>query len=74
MALERAENTDFGEREFLFVNLMETHTSVLPFPKSNRNYGSPIEMPFGKAYTSADDPESVRDGYDSAVRYLGDIY
>jgi hypothetical protein len=31
-------------------------------------------MPFGKAYTGVDDPELVRDGYDSAVRYLGDIY
>jgi arylsulfatase len=31
-------------------------------------------MPFGKAYTGVDDPELVRDGYDSAVRYLSDIY
>ena len=71
--LERAKSTDFGEQEFLFVNLMEAHTPYFP-PEEYRDYDSPIEMPFGKAYTGVDDPELVRDGYDSAVRYLGDIY
>jgi len=73
MVLERVKNTDFGEREFLFVNLMEAHTPYFP-PEEYRDYDSPIEMPFGKAYTGVNDPELVRDGYDSAVQYLGDIY
>ena len=72
MVLKRAKNTDFGEQEFLFVNLMETHTPYF-LPKEYRDYNSPIEMPLGKAYTGVDDLELIRDGYDSAVQYLGDI-
>ena len=73
MVLKRIENTDFGEQEFLFVNLMEAHTPYFP-PEKYRDYDSPVEMPFGKAYTGVDDPKLVRNGYDSAVRYLSDIY
>jgi arylsulfatase A-like enzyme len=70
---QRAREMDVGSNEFLFVNLVEAHTPYYP-PEAYWEFKDPVEMEFGEAYLGVDDPEITRNGYDSAVRYLSDIY
>jgi arylsulfatase A-like enzyme len=71
--LRLLEETQFGDREFLFINLMEAHTPYHP-PEPYRKLSSPVEMPFGEAYLGVEDPERVKLGYESAIEYLSDMY
>jgi arylsulfatase A-like enzyme len=73
VVLDRIQETEFEEPEFLFINLMEAHTPYFP-PEAYRDFDEPVRMQFGDAYFGVENPELVRDGYDAAVRYLGDIY
>lgn len=69
-ALDFVRSADFGEDEFLFVNLMEAHTPYNP-PGSNID----VENRFRASLTSFDgDPEKVRTAYDEAVAYLSGVY
>jgi arylsulfatase A-like enzyme len=72
-ALRNAQETKFGDEEFLFVNLMEAHTPYFP-PAEHREFDEPITTAFGDAYLGVDDPDAVRAGYESAVQYLAHIY
>lgn len=71
--LERIRSTSFGRNEFAFINLMETHTPYYP-PEKYRDFDDPVDMAFGEAYFGVNDPDLVREGYDSAAAYLSDIY
>lgn len=74
--LQRVRETDFGDREFFFVNLMEAHAPYLP-PEEYRTV-EPREYEEAGPYESllADDvdPGPAEEGYDACVRYLSDTY
>jgi len=70
---DRVADLSVVDDEFLFINLMEAHTPYYP-PEPYREVPGSVEMPFGDAYLGVDDPERVRAGYESTVRYLSDIY
>ncbi len=74
--------TDFGEPEFLFLNLMETHTPYAP-PEEYLTVGSRSEAVQRTAFnglvaTVSDGPPTdgdyLRRAYSDAVRYLSDAY
>ena len=70
--LARARDTNIGEQEFLFVNLMETHTPYHP-PKSSD--GGSVNVVIGDAFSDAvEDPELIRAAYDSSAAYLSAVY
>ncbi|MFC6721157.1 sulfatase-like hydrolase/transferase [Halovenus amylolytica] len=70
---DRTADMSVDSDEFLFVNLVEAHTPYYP-PEAYRDFDEPVGMGFGDAYVGVDDPELVREAYDNAARYLGDIY
>lgn len=70
-ALQRLRATEFGDDEFLFVNLTETHT---PYHPSEPD-GNPVVVVAADAFT--DDPidlKAVRQAYDASARYLSEVY
>lgn len=73
-ALDYVRGTDFGDDEFLFVNLMEAHTPYNP-PAEYRTV-EPPELDGLKASVRGPDadPEQIRQAYDDGVRYLSDMY
>jgi len=69
-ALERARRTDFGDSEFLMVNLMETHT-----PYYSSDGGDPVNVTIGDAFAdNVSDPEHIRRAYDRSARVLSRRY
>jgi arylsulfatase len=79
-AVDYVRSTDFGDEEFLFVNLMEAHAPYTP-PESYRT----TDVENLQAFTTTnglldtvrggvDDPESLRQAYDDSVRYLSAVY
>ena len=81
-ALDYVQRTDFGDREFLFVNLMDAHMPHTP-PESYRT--ADTDEPYediteynGMVATAAGGPETdmevLRQAYDDSVRYLSDMY
>lgn len=67
----RVANTSFGEEEFLFINLMETHTPYHPPPGES----DAVSVVVAEALADAvDDPDRIRDAYDASVRYLSREY
>ena len=72
--LDFARETDFGSREFLFVNLMEAHSPYQP-PKDYRT-GPTVEIRGLDATFEgpADSPGEIERAYDDSVRYLADMY
>lgn len=74
-ALNFVRSTDFGDREFLFVNLMEAHGPFDP-PKEYRTVDD-YEMPSNSLGLDLDDEidrEPVWTAYNDSVRYLSDMY
>ncbi|WP_435159671.1 sulfatase-like hydrolase/transferase [Haladaptatus sp. DFWS20] len=73
-ALQFVCETEFGDDEFLFVNLMEAHTPYAP-PEEYRTV-EPPELNGLRATLEGptDDPETIRRAYDDSVRYLSDMY
>lgn len=81
-ALDYVHQTAFGDREFLFVNLMDAHMPYTP-PEEYRTtdtdepVGDVTEYN-GMVATAGDGPnadvEVLRQAYDDSVRYLSDIY
>lgn len=74
-ALRNVRNTNFGDDEFYFLNLMEAHHPYAP-PLAYQTVGEPKECDF-PAYTLTDDTEyadHLRQAYDDSVRYLSDMY
>lgn len=70
--------TDFGDREFLFLNLMEAHDSYTP--PSEYQTIEPLDVDSIRALTAVLDPgESIdgdryRQSYKDSVRYLAEKY
>lgn len=73
-ALEYINNTTFGEKEFLFVNLMEAHAPYNA-PKEYRTV-EPTEIMHLQATLGSPkaSSEEIRQAYEDEVRYLSDIY
>ncbi|WP_440010351.1 sulfatase-like hydrolase/transferase [Halomicrococcus sp. SG-WS-1] len=73
-ALAFVRDADFGDEEFLFVNLMEAHTPYDP-PEEYRTVEPPelngLRATLGEPVA---DPDRVRRAYDDSVRYLSDRY
>ena len=74
-ALKTVRETSFGEREFLFINLMEAHAPYNPPP----TYRTVDEPEFdGVSATIAEktdiDSNQLRQSYEDSVRYLSDVY
>ena len=70
----RVENTSFGEREFLFVNIMDAHKPYFP-PKPYRevDHGVGPEIEDGLA-ENVEDPAMVRRTYDGCAIYIANAY
>ena len=70
--LELVRDTEFGDNEFLFANLMEAHA---PYSPPN---GTAVDSSYDEvaATLTGDEPdqETIRSAYDEAVRYLSDQY
>lgn len=73
-ALEFVEDADFGDDEFLFLNLMEAHNPYDP-PEEYQTV-EPVRINGLEAthYGPDEEPERIRQAYDDSVRYLSDIY
>jgi arylsulfatase A-like enzyme len=73
-ALEYVRSADFGNNEFLFLNIMDAHNPYKP-PKEYRTV-EPIRIHGLKATVRGPDtdPERVRKAYKDSVRYLSDMY
>jgi arylsulfatase A-like enzyme len=68
------ERKSFGDRDFLFLNLMEAHEPYNPpdeYASSNSNYPTTVELTFKEHDHSPDD---VRTAYDDSVKYLSTVY
>ena len=73
-ALEAVRSMAFGEREFLFLNLMEAHE---PY-RAPDEYATVDEPPLANAVgdlsVSEEPTEQLRRAYDDCARYLSEIY
>ena len=73
-ALEFVRDTEFGDDEFLFINLMEAHTPYAP-PEAFRTVEPPeIDGLRATLDSPGADPEQIRRAYGDGVRYLADRY
>ena len=73
-AMAEVESMDFGDREFLFLNLMETHEPFVA-PESYATVGEPpLTDSVGDLSMEPVDGEHVRAAYDDCARYLSDVY
>lgn len=72
--LKRVRYTDFGDREFLLVNAMDTHTPYNP-PAAYRTADGPMNATIADAFADAvEDPDAVRQAYEDEATYLSDVY
>ncbi|WP_254532780.1 sulfatase-like hydrolase/transferase [Natrinema gelatinilyticum] len=72
--IDRVRNIEFGHKEFLFLNIMDTHTPYNP-PKEYTDVQTPVDIVAGDAFAgSVENPEEIRQVYDDSVRYLSDRY
>jgi len=73
-ALEMVRETDFGDEEFFFANLMEAH-GPYSAPEEYRTVDVEANPSFHETTGDGpDDPEAVRQAYEDCVRYLSDTY
>ncbi|SIR17707.1 Arylsulfatase A [Haladaptatus litoreus] len=73
MALDLIQNAEFGEKEFLFVNLMEAHAPYDP-PKPFKSVDVNIDTLYASMDRPSDPPKDIKTAYDDSVRYLSHIY
>lgn len=72
--LRRLEGTEFYDDEFLFVNLMETHTPYAP-PEQYDTLGEPLNVVIADAFAdTVAEPDKLREAYENEVRYLREVY
>lgn len=73
-ALDMVTSTSFGDREFLFINLVEPHWPYSA-PEEFRRVEAPdlrwLDATLDDGY---DDPDRVRTAYEDEVRYLSNLY
>ncbi|MFC4543274.1 sulfatase-like hydrolase/transferase [Halosolutus amylolyticus] len=73
-ALELIENTDFGDEEFFFANLMEAH-SPYSAPAEYQTVEPPEIRGLEATFTEVNsNPDHIRQAYHDEVRYLSDMY
>ncbi len=70
--LQIVQETQYGDQEFLFANLMEAHAPYSP-PTSSIDDSSYDEVA-ATLTENEPDGEPIREAYDEAVRYLSDKY
>lgn len=75
-ALERIRETEYGENEFLFLNLMEAHGPYEPPEEyqSVKTHDKPTAVDALTGRTKDINGDAVRQAYSDAVRYLSDMY
>jgi len=72
--LERCRQTDFQDREFLLLNLMEAHTPHHP-PEDFRRLNERVNFRIGDAFAGdIERPDRNRIAYDDSAAYLSSIY
>ncbi|WP_266075057.1 sulfatase-like hydrolase/transferase [Haladaptatus caseinilyticus] len=73
-ALRFVRDTEFGDDEFLFVNLMEAHTPYDP-PEEFRTVEPPELNGLRATLDEPEaDPDTIRQAYNDSVRYLSSMY
>ncbi|GAA0297129.1 sulfatase-like hydrolase/transferase [Halarchaeum salinum] len=73
-ALGYVRSTDFGDSEFLFMNLMEAHTPYNP-PEEYRTVDPPgLDGLKASVRSPNATPDQIRQAYADGVRYLSDMY
>ncbi|WP_266077636.1 sulfatase-like hydrolase/transferase [Haladaptatus caseinilyticus] len=73
-ALSFVQATEFGEQEFLFLNLMEAH-SPYSAPEEYQTVTPPNISGLNATMDEpTDDPDRIRQAYDDEVRYLSNMY
>jgi arylsulfatase len=72
VALDLVREWEFGDREFLYVNLMETHTPYEP-PAGYPGAGASVTVNIDHSLGLADAAEDVERVYDGTARYLSDV-
>ncbi len=69
--IKRIESTKFQEKEFLVINLMETHPPYHPPNKGSK----PINVTTSDSFTNnVYNPEKVRSAYSESAKYLSKTY
>jgi arylsulfatase len=72
--LDRTRWTEFGDDEFLFVNLMTAHTPHHP-PQPFRTFDERVNFQIGDAFAGAiENPDRNRRAYDDSAAYLSATY
>lgn len=72
--LQRVKHTDFGNNEFLLLNLMDIHTPYDP-PSKYCDLDTPLDVVTGDAFAnSVSNMEELQTAYDACVAYLSDMY
>ncbi len=72
-ALELVRETDFGDHDFFFANLMEAHSPYDP-PPEWKTVDVDIQGLAASLGEPDDDPDDLRRAYDDSVRYLSYVY
>ncbi|WP_255150253.1 sulfatase-like hydrolase/transferase [Halorarius halobius] len=73
-SLERIRETEYGDDEFLFLNLMEAHGPYEP-PEEYRTVDHEKPSAADALLGEVDvDRDAVRQAYEDSVRYLSDVY
>ncbi|WP_227352860.1 sulfatase-like hydrolase/transferase [Haladaptatus salinisoli] len=73
-ALELIRGTEFGDREFLFLNLMEAHEPYRAPPEYRTVEEPDLTNSVGDISIGEVDGERTKRAYEDCVRYLSDIY
>lgn len=72
---QTVKETNFNDREFYFINLMEAHGPYNPPEEYRTCTVSNSGLSFADLVSHESiEPEVTRQGYDDSVRYLSDIY
>lgn len=72
--MRRVQNTEFGEQEFVFINIMDAHKPYYP-PKTYRETDESLkpEIEDGLAGT-IDNPDRIKRTYDKCAQYISNAY
>jgi arylsulfatase len=73
-AIAELEHIDFGDGEFLFLNLMEAHEPYRAPEAYMSGDEPPLTNSVGDISLGTVDGERVRSAYDDCVSYLSDVY
>ena len=72
--MNRVQNTTFGDREFLFINIMDSHKPYSPpktYRETDRSLGPEIEDGLAGRI---DEPSMIKSAYDSCAQYISNAY